>query len=373
MSQPPLNCFAITPPGAENLCAKELGALGVKGEVQPGGVAFCAILRDLYRVNLWSRVASRVLVRLAEFRCRDFPELYRQALQLPWGRYLRAGQPFQVRVSSRASRLNHSGRVSDSLRAAIEKALGPHTVEQNHTQLIFVRFDQDQCVISVDSSGELLHFRGYRQSAVAAPLRENLAAAMLLKMGYDGSQPLIDAMCGSGTLAIEAALMAAGIPPGRSRHFSFMYWPHYRPHVWTLCLQEQSKPTPPKAVILANDLSSQALIATAGNADCAGVGDCLQLRQGRAEELRAPAPTGILLCNPPYGERLGHSAQLLPWYKSLGDGWREAFPSWQIGWICVDPGFARAMHLNCRRLWSFSNGGIKAELRHRGGKTAISP
>jgi putative N6-adenine-specific DNA methylase len=368
-----LNCFAITPPGAEYLCAKELETLGIKGEVQPGGVAFCAMLRDLYRVNLWSRVASRVLVRLAKFRCRDFPELYRQALRLPWGRYLRAGQPFQVRVSSRASRLNHSGRVSDSLRAAIEKALPPPSSAQNHPQLIFVRFDQDQCMISVDSSGELLHFRGYRQAAVAAPLRENLAAAMLLKLGYDGSQPLIDAMCGSGTLAIEAALIATGIPPGRLRSFSFMHWPHYRPHVWTLCLQEQGRPVPPMAVILANDLSPQALEANAANAARAGVGDWLQLHQGRAEELKAPASAGILLCNPPYGERLGQSAQLLPWYKALGHSWREAFPSWHIGWICVDPGFARAMHLDCRRLWSFSNGGIKAELRHRAGKTAVSP
>lgn len=373
MSHPRLNCFAITPPGTEDLCAKELDALGIKGDVQPGGVAFCAMLRDLYRVNLWSRVASRVLVRLAEFRCRDFPELYRQALRLPWGRYLRAGQPCQIRVSSRASRLNHTGRIGDSLRAAMEKALGPRTGEQNHNQLIFVRFDQDRCIISVDSSGKLLHFRGYRQAAVAAPLRENLAAAMLLKLGYDGSQPLIDAMCGSGTLAIEAAQISAGMAPGRSRHFSFMHWPHYRPHVWTLCLQEQGKPTPPKAVIIANDLSSQALEATADNAQRAGLGNWLQLRQGRAEDLKAPAPTGILVCNPPYGERLGHSVPLLPWYNALGTRWRETFSAWQIGWICADPDFARAMRLNCQRLWPFSNGGIKAELRYRKSNVAISP
>jgi len=373
MPQPHLNCFAITPPGAEILCAKELETLGIKAEIQPGGVAFCALIRDLYRVNLWSRVAARILVRLAEFRCRDFPELYRQALRLPWGRYLRAGQPFQIRVSHRESRLNHSGRISDSLRAAIEKTLGPPAGVQTHNQLIFVRFAQDQCTISIDSSGELLHFRGYRQTAVTAPLRENLAAAILLKLGYDGSQPLLDAMCGSGTLAIEAALLAAGIAPGRARDFSFMHWPHYRPHVWTLCLQEQGKPAPQRAIILANDQDSKALAATATNAHCAGVGEELQLHLGGAEELTTPAPAGILLCNPPYGERLGHAAQLLPWYKTLGNAWQKNFPFWHIGWVCADPRFAGAMHLNCQRRWSFSNGGITVELRYRPGQATISP
>lgn len=191
---------------------------------------------------------------------------------------------------------------------------------------------------------------------------------MLLKLGYDGSQPLIDAMCGSGTLAIEAALIAAGIAPGRARQFSFMHWPHYRPHVWTLCLQEKGKTPPQPAAIIANDLDSQALAATTANATCAGVRSLLQLSENRAEGLRASATSGLLVCNPPYGERLGQLPELLPWYQALGDAWREAFSQWQIGWICVDPSFARAMHLNCQRLWSFSNGGIKAELRVVGQK-----
>ncbi len=368
MAQPLFQCFAVTPPGCEALCAAELVELGLRPHPEAGGVSFQAQPRDLYRANLWCRVASRILVRLGSFRCRDFPELYRHALKLPWGRFVRPEKACQVRVSCQGSRLNHSGRIAETVLAAARKALGGATGGQDGEQLLFARLENDQCVLSVDSSGELLHRRGYRKAMVAAPLRENLAAAILLKLGYDGHQPLVDTMTGSGSFAIEAALLAQGTAPGRERHFSFMDWPHYRPHVWTLCLQEQGTPAGP-APILAVDCNPAALEAARENAAAAGVADLITFVEARAEDLEPPAPAGLLVCNPPYGERLGAVEGLRPLYRQLGALYRGPFSAWDIGWISADRRFAADMNISCRRLWSFSNGGLGVELRQRRAKS----
>ncbi len=365
MAQPKFNCFAVVQPGCEQLCAAEIAALGLSPDLVSGGVAFSAVARDLYRVNLWSRVASRVLVRLGTFSCRDFPELYRQALRLPWGRFVRPGRRCRVRVSCQTSRLNHSGRIAETLLAAMAKVLGGEGGELEPEQLIFVRLENDRCVVSVDSSGELLHRRGYRRRTVAAPLRENLAAAILLKLGFDGSQPLVDAMTGSGSFAIEAALIAQRRAPGRLRRFAFMDWPHYRPHVWTLCLQEDGQPVMPAQRILAIDRNPEALSAAVENAAAAGVEDLVCWEEGRMEDLRSPAPTGLLVCNPPYGERLGEVDALRSLYRDFGELCRGPFRNWMIGWICADRRFVQAAGLGCRRLWSFRNGGLGVDLRLR--------
>ncbi len=366
MAQVKFECFAVTPPGAEGLCAAELRRLGLEPEEQPGGVSFQAIARDLYRANLWSRVASRVLVRLGEFKCRDFPEFYRQLLKLPWGRFVRPERNCQIRVSCRTSRLNHSGRVAQTVLAALDKVLdGRPGSSLSGEQLILVRLENDQCTVSIDSSGELLHRRGYRKYTVDAPLRENLAAAILLKLGYDGSRPLVDPMAGSGTFAIEAALIAAGIAPGRLRRFAFMGWPHYRSHVWTLCLQEPGVVAQPCAAITAVDCNPAAVSAARKNAVAAGVESLVRVEAGQMEHFQAPAEKGLLICNPPYGERLGKVDQLLPLYACFGDLCRETFRHWTIGWISADRRFDRRARLGCQRLWSFSNGGITVELRQR--------
>ncbi len=368
MAQPRFDCFAVTPPGAEGLCATELKALGIEAKAQAGGVAFEAIARELYRANLWSRVASRVLVRLGEFKCRDFPTLYKQLLKLPWGRFISPGQACGVRVSCQTSRLTHSGRISETVIAALEKTLGEASAASATEQLIFIRIENDLCMVSIDSSGELLHRRGYRKAMVAAPLRENLAAAILLKLGYDGSQVLVDAMTGSGTFAIEAALIAAGTAPGRLRKFSFMDWPRYRPNVWALCLQESQGQADAAVAILALDSDPLALAAARKNAVAAAVDTRIQFEEGLMEELQAPAATGILVMNPPYGERLGDVERLRPMYADFGKLCRGAFRGWTIGWILAQRKFESEVRIGCRRLWSFSNGGIKVDIRKRSGQ-----
>jgi len=366
MAQPTFNCFAVTPPGAEEICAQELRTLGLTPQVQRGGVDFCAIARDLYRANLWSRVASRVLVRIGQFKCRDFPELYKQLLKLPWGRFIRPGVRCAVRVSCQTSRLTHTGRISETVLTVIDKVVGGGApLETSVEQLIFIRLENDQCLVSIDSSGELLHRRGYRKAMVAAPMRENLAAIILLKLGYNGQQPLVDAMTGSGTFAIEAALIAGGIAPGRQRAFAFMDWPHFRHNAWTICLQEKRPAAEPAGAILALDSDLMAVAAARMNAATAQVAPLIEFRQGKMEELRAPSEAGILVMNPPYGERLGDVSQLRPVYAAFGQLCRGAFTDWTIGWISADRRFEREAQLRCQRLWSFSNGGIKVDLRLR--------
>jgi len=368
MAQPKFECFAVTPPGAEGLCATELNNLGLKTNPQTGGVGFEAIARDLYRANLWSRVASRVLVRLGEFKCRDFPTLYKQLVKLPWGRFVRPGQACGVRVSCQTSRINHSGRIAETVISAIGKVLGEACSDSANEQLIFIRIENDMCMVSIDSSGELLHRRGYRKAMVAAPLRENLAAAILLKLGYDGSQVLVDAMTGSGTFAIEAAQIAAGLAPGRLRKFAFMDWPHFRSNAWDLCRQETGTPVSVAAPILAVDTDPLAIAAACKNACVAAVEGRIQFEEGRMEDLQAPAAAGILVMNPPYGERLGDVERLRPVYADFGKICRGSFKGWTIGWILANRKFEREVQIGCQRLWSFSNGGIKVDIRKRSGR-----
>jgi putative N6-adenine-specific DNA methylase len=371
MAQPKYDCFAVTPPGAEEICATELNNLGIEARAQKGGVLFEAIARDLYRANLWSRVASRVLVRLGEFKCRDFPTLYKQLLKLGWGRFIRPGQTCGVRVSCQSSRLTHSGRIAETVLAALEKALGGSSADSAAEQLIFIRIENDNCMVSIDSSGELLHRRGYRKAMVAAPLRENLAAAILLKLGYDGSQPLVDAMTGSGTFAIEAALIAAGTAPGRQRQFSFMNWPRYRPNVWALCLREPGAAAETAVTIQAIDCDPLAVAAARKNAIAAGVDTRIRFEEGPMERLRAPASQGILVMNPPYGERLGDVERLRPVYAAFGQLCRDSFAGWTIGWILANRKFESEVRIGCQRLWSFSNGGIRVDIRKRSGVEKI--
>ncbi|HVD60661.1 MAG TPA: THUMP domain-containing protein, partial [Gemmatimonadaceae bacterium] len=220
-----LEIFAVAAPGLETILARELEDLGIIGaEVVEGGVSFRGNIAQLYEANLALRVASRVIVRVARFHADSFHELERRAKKIPWNEYLAPGARVRFRVTCRKSRLYHSDAVAQRFADAVNARIGNVSIETATddddsadaapTQLFIVRITHDDCVVSVDSSGELLHRRGYRLATGKAPLRETLAAAMVLASGWDSTRPLIDPMCGSGTIAIEAALLARGIAPG---------------------------------------------------------------------------------------------------------------------------------------------------------------
>jgi putative N6-adenine-specific DNA methylase len=364
MSKQQNRYFAVTVPGFEGVCAAELRALEV-AEVEPlaGGVEFSGGLRELYLANLWLRSASRVLVRLGAFQARDFPTLFKKLQRLPWGRFVKPGSSCQVRATCHRSRLSHSGRVAETCRDAVVKALGAEEADSAATT-IFLRLEADHCQVSIDSSGELLHRRGYRQANVAAPLRENLAAGCLLALGYDGTLPLVDAMTGSGTFAIEAAAIALNLAPGRSRSFAFMDWPKFRSGLWQLLVQEagSAEKTELVAPIFAVDNNPKAIAAAQQNLQVAGLQEQVQLACQPMQELKAEQSRGLIICNPPYGERLGKTAALQALYRDLGSVYGQIFASWQGALLCPEHELIRMTGLNLEPIVRFSNGGIRVAL-----------
>lgn len=357
--------FAIVPPGLEGICAGELRALELAGvDVVAGGVEFSGGLRELYLANLWLRTASRVVVRLGSLRSRDFPDFYRKLVRLPWGRFLRADMAVQVRATSHASRLIHSGRIAETVEAAINRALGREASPQpGPTQLVLVRFDDDLCQVSIDSSGELLHRRGYREETAQAPLRETLAAAILLQLQWDGSTPLVDPMCGSGTFVIEAALLARNRPPGGARSFAFMHWPRYRPGLWQALLLDAGRQARPLTVaIVGADRDPRAVAAATRNAERAGVAENVRFECVELARLRAPAESGLMLTNPPYGTRLEAGSDLTPLYRQFGQAWRGPFAGWRAALFCPDDAPLGATGYELRPLAMLHNGGLPVTL-----------
>lgn len=359
--------FAVSAPGLEKICETEAVALGLE-EVQSsgGGVAFSGGLRELYLANLHLRTATRVLVRLGNFKATDFPDLFRKALRLPWGSFLRPDTAIEIRATSHRSRLIHTGRIAETVAAAIDRALGRSagfTEDPGFKQLILVRFEDDSCTISCDSSGDLLHKRGYRLSAGAAPLRETLAAASLLLLGWDGAIPLCDPLCGSGTIAVEGALIATKQPPGRYRHFAFMHWPGYRLGLWQALVSEADRRAiTPASPIYASDSDSRVLAVAGQNALQAGVETLINFDCSSMDSLSARTGPGLVLCNPPYGIRLERGEDLLALYRDLGAGFKRAFPGWTIAFIAPDDKLAAATELDVSTCARLLNGGLSVSL-----------
>ncbi len=357
--------FVITAPGLEELCAAEIQQLGISAEISvAGGLQFRGGLRELYLINLWSRTASRVLVRLGEFTARDFPALYQKLSKQPWGRFVRPGQDCNIKVTCHGSRLNHSGRIAQTCLDAIRRVLGQDGGGVPETVTIYLRFTEDRCQVSIDSSGEHLHRRGYRQAHGAAPLRETLAAGCLLSCGYDGSQALVDVMTGSGTFALEAAMIALKRAPGLTRDFAFMAWPKYRAGLWQqLCVEARRQQKQElDAPITAVDSNPKAVAAAAANMKAGEVDELIDLRCCAMQELTPNTDGGLLICNPPYGERLGRNAVLNALYHDLGRIYSEVFSGWDGAILCPDNLLLKASGLKLHQLLRLSNGGIKVGL-----------
>ena len=386
MARPtPLAAFAATAPGLAPLAAAELVALGVRPTaVDAAGVAFSATPEQLYRANLWLRTASRVLVRLAEFRATAFHELERFARQVPWERVIDAERPVRLRVTCRKSRLYHSDAVAERVAGAIARRVGGsgayeaggdddegddaagHDVPAHDApaeagpQLFVVRFFHDRCTISADSSGALLHRRGYRQAIAKAPLRETLAAAMLLASRWDGRAPLIDPMCGSGTIPIEGALIARRLAPGRRRGFAFTRWPSFEPERWERLLARADAEALPRAPgpIVGSDRDAGAVRAARENAARAGVADDVAVEQRPVSALAVPPDAGWLVTNPPYGKRVGELGPLRDLYARLGEVIRERCPGWTVALLSPDKRLDAQLRLPLDELLATRNGGI---------------
>ncbi|HUN24265.1 MAG TPA: hypothetical protein PK299_14135 [Anaerolineales bacterium] len=365
-----LEIFVACPPALEELTRQELFALGInQPSTVAGGVQFTGFLRHLYRVNLWSRLASRVLVRVGDFYASTFSELVSRASHLPWEETLRVDLPLAVRVTCHKSKLYHTDGVEERVRAAIQKRLGMALRPAQGlapAQQVVVRLAHDTCTISVDSSGEHLHQRGYRLQTAKAPIRENLAAAVLAAVGYQPEQALLDPTCGAGTFPIEAALIASHTPPGLRREFAFQEWENFDPAEWNLQLEEaEAAIHPPTAPIVGSDRDAGAVEASQANAERAGVAQWVEWQCKPLSAVQAPAgwetppQAGFLVANLPYGLRIGDTNQLRNLYATFGRVAQQRFAHWRVAFLCNSPSLAQATQLISQRSLSFENGGEK--------------
>jgi putative N6-adenine-specific DNA methylase len=380
-----LQLFAVCAPGLEPFTNHELRQLGLailsgpdvrvsrQGRVHDvGGVEFKGALRDLYRANLHLRTASRVLVRFGAFYAAAFSELRKKASRLPWEKYLTPGQSVALRVTCHKSRLYHSDAVAERIAGAIEDRLGrpvqhiqgkPEADEATTAQLIIARLDHDHCQISLDSSGELLHRRGYRLATAKAPLRETLAAGLLMAAQWEATAPLLDPFCGSGTIAIEAALIQRGLPPGRARRFAFMEWPGYDAGLWRSLLDE-TRPTPPPAspLIFASDRDAGALEVAQANAARAGVANVVDFSRRAVSAIEPPATPGWVVTNPPYGARIGENRDLRNLYAQFGNVLRAKCAGWRVAFLTPEAQLARQAGFDFESGLKLVNGGRPVRL-----------
>lgn len=377
-----LDVFAVAAPGFAPLIGAECEALGLAPRaVTSAGVALDLTTTELFTLNCWTRLASRVLVRLAQFEARDFATLEKQAARVPWSRVLHPGASVRLRVTCKKSRLYHSDAVAERVARGIAGAIAGAQVggrarddedddgtdDAAASQLIVVRFDRDQCTISADSSGALLHRRGWRQAVAKAPLRETLAALMLAATPWDGDLPLVDPFCGSGTIGIEAALRARRIAPGLGRSFAMERWPGGDAAAYA-SVREAARVTSLPAVgvpIVLRDRDAGAIVAARANAERAGVLGDLQIEQGALSEtdLAALGPRGLLLTNPPYGLRVSDGADLRALYARLGDVIRAGGRGWRLAMLVPpDRALSGQLRLQLTPIVRTANGGLPVEL-----------
>lgn len=377
--------LAMVPPGLESLAADELAALGAT-QVQPlrRAVACRTDAATYYRLHLQARLPFRLLRHLARFRCTGPDDLRHGVLEATdWHRWLPPDRSLRVEVSGRSPAFPHSHYTALAVKNALvdqqRQQWGQRSsVDRDDPDLVLhLHLSAGEAVLALDGSGTSLHRRGYRTAMGLAPLKENLAAGLIGFTGYDGRQPLIDPCCGSGTLLIEAAAMALGRAPGleadgastpdqaRGRSFGFQRWPDFDGRLWrheVVAAAGLGRPTAADgsalAPILGCDLDTAVVDQAGANAERAGVAPWLDLKVGGLVDLQPPPGPGLVVCNPPYGHRLGDPEALEGLYAQLGEVLRERCGGWTLWLLSGEPKLTGALRLKASRRIPVSNGGI---------------
>lgn len=351
--------FVSVHPGLEKLLAAELTELDVSCEIEEGGVIVPATQRALARIHVGSRIAGRVLVRVGEFRATNLEELAARVKQLPWRALGESGQPVEVEASCQNSRMRFRELVAEKTRLAVIDGLrGPRmsVMPPSKTPLgVHVRLVDDVATVSVDASGERLHMRGWREATAKAPLRENLAAAVLRSAGWRPGMPLVDPMCGAGTFPIEAARQAAGLSPRIGWKYPCANWSDRNPAAWAEA--ERAIPAAVATPILAADRDPGAVRATTGNAQRAKVGDKLKILTSALEELDPPSAKGLLIANLPYGQRVAEGGDIDGMYARWGHVLRERWSGWRCAFLAADPRKLGRLDRRIEIVLRFENGG----------------
>lgn len=336
--------FVVVSPGLEQACLRELETL-VQGETPPGlvegGIEFEGSVTDAYKANLHLRTASRIIMRIDRVKAPDFATLEKKMAEFPWELYLYKNAPVSVQVTVKKSRLYHSGAVAERFEGWIRQRLdtsGQSSPETPCAQMVFIRGINDRFTVSLDSSGDLLYMRGLKTTGGKAPLRETLAAGMLMMAGYDGTMPLLDPMSGSGSFSLEAALMARGIPPGWSRNFAFFSWPCFRQGAWEQLRREAWEGIKPvsDSQIIASDTDPDTCEKLKKAVHQSGLSSLVRVDQADFFRMRPPGPEaekGLLMFNPPYGLRLGSPKDSKKLVQRIFKTLSARYSGWRVGLI----------------------------------------
>ncbi len=337
--------FLAAAPGLEKLLCDEARERGFADPVAvPGGVTFQGGWPEVWRANLELRGAGRVLARIGSFMAFHLAQLDKRSRKFPWAEVLRPDVPVRVEVTCKGSKIYHAGAAAQRIETAIREELGA-TVVAEAALCIKVRIEDNMVTFSLDTSGELLHKRGHKEAVGKAPMRENLAALFLRQCGYDGMEPVVDPMCGSGTFVIEAAEIAAGLHPGRSRSFAFENLASFDPKAWA-ALRDGGTTRTPAQRFQGSDRDAGAIRMSKANAERAGVADFIDFETHAASDLTAPdGPPGLVIVNPPYGARIGNKKLLYGLYASLGQSLKANFKGWRVGLVTSEAGLAKATGL----------------------------
>ena len=355
--------FAVCPPGLKTTCQKELAALDTDiQEIQPlpGGVAFRTKLPTACFANLSLGSPSKVLMRIASFKADNFSTLEKKIKQIDWELFLPGNTDLNIQVTAHKSRLYHSGAIEERCRAIIEPRL--FTPGNKSEQSLLIRADHDQFELSLDMSGELLFKRGIKQKVIKAPLRENLAFAILKTVGFTKQTVLMDPMCGSGTFSIEAAMIQANIPPGFYRSFAFEHWPGFRKENFNYLKTQAQKnfSMEEDSRIFASDIDGSALSLLEDAIDQHEFLKTIQARKTDFFDIQPNQLTpkkGVVVLNPPYGKRLGGDMDITHFFSEIGKKLTADFKGWRVGIIYPEKALGKAMGLPLQPM-PFFHGGL---------------
>lgn len=367
---------AIVPPEFSPLCQQELAGLGIEQSlITEAGVEFSGKLAYCYLSNLWLRTASRILCRVDHFRAGAAEQLFNRVATFRWELWLNPDIPLRIEAHVRDSRIQHPSLVEKTVLDGMQRRFAElHLSLPNDwkmepadtgrqtaiTQMVIVHVTNNYCEISLDTSGAHLHQRGYRLRHTGAPLRETLAAAILMKAGWRGDCPIVDGMCGAGTVPVEAFLQARRLPAGFRRNFLFEKWPAFQEKTWTYLLRKAKQealmqsPVP----IIAVDRDPESIAVARQNAELAGADEDILWQQMDFFCFTPQAMNlspGVLFLNPPYGKRLAEAENL---YERLGAHLHQFFQGWHVAIMAPDRAHAVRLRIKSARYWRIKHGGM---------------
>ena len=363
--------FAPCPRGLAPALAEELAGLGAQEvKAAEAGVGFTGPFDLVYATNLHSRIASRILWRVARFAYATEEDIYRNAREVRWRDWFTAERTFKVETNAHRSPVKSLDfvtlRVKDAIADHFRDAFGkrPSVAARDPDLRVHAFLDAKECTLYLDTTGEPLFKRGRRDHVGEAPLKKNLAAGILRLAGWRPGVPLLDPMCGAGTFLSEAAEMWLERAPGRSRDFAFRNLVRFNAATWERTRSEAAKREKPLGPlpIHGSDLYGRSLDNARMNLRDAGLDEAVSLKQVNLLELSPPAPTGMIVTNPPYGVRLGEKEQLAAFYPKLGDALKQRFPGWTAYILSGDPDLARLIRLHASRKTVLFNGALECRL-----------